>query len=60
MWRRRDNVLSPGCRSGRRRGEGNAVQDVALARLDLVEVVVSHDLAEDDEAPDDHGRPRGL
>ena len=36
------------------------MQDVALARLDLGEVVLVHDLAEDDEASDDHRRPRGL
>ena len=59
-WRGRDNVLSLGRTAGRRRGERNAVQDVALARLDLVEPVVRHHLAQDDEAADDHRRARGL
>ncbi len=36
------------------------MKDVALARLDLVEVVALHHLTQDDEAADDHRRPRRL
>ena len=62
--RRHTREPSPWRRSGgdpdvRRRACG-AVQDVALARLDLGQIVAGHHLAQDDEAAEDHGRARRL